>query len=380
MNLTPRGAALLGGSLALTVAGILKIDGALIAIGLAGIILLILTILLGRWNIAWLEGEIEAPSRVFADKAFDFRLRLWNRRNFFDAHAVEMRLLLSEKADIRSHAKWTAARSNSEVKLRGSIPTRGAVSRHGFELQSSFPLGLLKHQRRTMIRKEMLVFPKALLPKEFFANGEFDNSWHGEGLQSGDSSGEPRGLRPFQPGDPAKNIHWPATMRALARGRMPRVRETDPPGLRPRRAIVLFHSYGTDGTLIRTDHFERALSLLCGTLQHLRRIGVPATLEADFLSWKKQPTFQNSTWRETLTLLARAERVGDTEAHNLTAMIEATAPGDALLIVSDMPPEAWNQVVPGRSVVTVDVRQHRFANKNLNFRKIPDRRNASAAS
>lgn len=369
MTLTPRGAALLGGSVALTVAGVLKIDGELIAIGLAGLILMILTVVLGRWNIAQLAGEIEAPERVFADKAFDFRLHLLNQRNFFDAHGVEMQLLLSKKADIRSHARWTAARSSSTVKLRGSIPTRGAVSQHGFSLQSSFPLGLLKHQRKTSIRKEMLVFPKALLPKEFFANGEFDDAWHGEGLQSGDSPGEPRGLRPFRPGDPAKNIHWPATMRAFSRGRAPRVRETDPPGLRPRRATVLFHSYGTDGALIRTDHFERALSLLCGTLQHLRRIGVPASLSADFLSWKTQATFQNSAWRETLTILARAERSMDTEAHDLVAAIAATPSDEALLIVSDMPPEAWSQVIVGKSAVIVDVRQHRFANKNLNFRK-----------
>ena len=329
MTLTPRGAALLGGSLALTVAGMLKIDGALIAIGLAGLILLILTILLGRCNLALLKGEIEAPARIFADQTFDFRLRLWNRKNFFDAHDVEIRLLLSEKADIRSHSKWTAARSHSEVKLRGSIPTRGAVSRHGLQLQSAFPLGLLKHRRKLMIHQEILVFPKALLPKEIFSDGKFDESWHGEGQQAGESPGEPRGLRPFQPGDAAKNIHWPATIRALARGRMPHVRETDPPGLRPRRATVLFHSYGTDGTLIRTDHFERALSLLCGTLQHLRRIGVPASLKADFLSWKKQSTFQNSAWRETLTLLARAKRAGDTEAHDLTAIIEAAPPEDS---------------------------------------------------
>ena len=104
-----------------------------------------------------------------------------------------------------------------------------------------------------MVQQEMLVFPKALVPKEFFSSGEFDDAWHGEGLQAGDSPGEPRGLRPARPGDPAKNIHWPATMRAFARGRAPRIREMDPPGLRPRRATVLFHSFGTDGTLIRTD-------------------------------------------------------------------------------------------------------------------------------
>jgi hypothetical protein len=38
MSLTPRGAALLGGAIALLVIGILKIDGALISIGAAGLL------------------------------------------------------------------------------------------------------------------------------------------------------------------------------------------------------------------------------------------------------------------------------------------------------------------------------------------------------
>lgn len=382
MSLTPRGASLLGGALALMVTGLLVIDGAMMAIGLGGLILLFLTIILGRWNLSRLEGEIEAPERVFADQNFDFRLHLRNRRDLFDAHGIEMRLFLSEKADIHSHAKWTAARSSSTVKLRGSIPTRGAVPKHRLLLTSVFPLGLLRHQKRTVIPKEMLVFPKVLLPKEFFVAGEFDDAWNGGGLQSGDSPGEPRGLRPFRSGDPGKHIHWPATMRALARGRLPRVRETDPPGLRPRRATVIFHSFGSDGTLIRTDHFERALSLLCGTLQHLRRIGVPATLCADFEAWRSQQTFQNAAWSETLTLLARAERAQDTEAHDLRAFVEAAPADNATLILSDMPPESWISTLPDRATLVIDVRQHRFANKNLNFRKIaelPPPRNVDAA-
>jgi uncharacterized protein (DUF58 family) len=88
-------------------------------------------------------------------------------------------------------------------------------------------------------------------------------------------------------GDRAKLIHWPATIRSQARGRSPRVREYDPPGLRPHHTVVIFHSFGTDHTLIRTDLFERSLSLACGTLRHLRGIGVPSNLRADFLSLEK---------------------------------------------------------------------------------------------
>ncbi|MDB4294611.1 hypothetical protein N9908_00035 [Akkermansiaceae bacterium] len=370
MSLTPRGAALLGGAIALLVIGVFRIDGALISIGVAGLLLMLVVMIMGRWNLAKLQVVIQAPARVFADTSFDFRLTLVNGRSLLDAHGIQMRLAVSERAQIHSHARWTAARSSATSKLRGSIPSRGAVSKHPCRLSSTFPLGVLEHRKQTMVQQEMLVFPKALVPKEFFSSGEFDDAWHGEGLQAGDSPGEPRGLRPARPGDPAKNIHWPATMRAFARGRAPRIREMDPPGLRPRRATVLFHSFGTDGTLIRTDYFERALSLLCGTLRHLRAIGIPASLSADFIGWKTMPTFQTDAWREALTTLARAERTADTEAHDLTAAIQAGPEGDALIIISDMQPDAWQQVLRERNALLIDVRQHKYGKKALSFRKM----------
>lgn len=218
-----------------------------------------------------------------------------------------------------------------------------------------------------MIDQEILVFPKPLVPVEFFASGEFDDAWNGEGFQSGDAPGEPRGLRPFRPGDQAKRLHWPATIRSLARGRGPRVREYDPPGLRPRQATVIFHSFGTDNTLIRTDLFERALSLACGTLRHLRGIGVPATLRADFLSWKPRQTFQSEAWSETLAILARANRSEGTEAHDLIAEIESIPQQEALVIISDMPPDAWRHILPNRKALIVDIHQHTYKKRGMKF-------------
>lgn len=369
MSLTPRGAALLGGAIALLVVGILKIDGALISIGAAGLLLFLVALFVGRWNLSNLKIVIQTPARVFADTNFDFRLTLVNKRALLDAHGINMRLALSGRAQINSHSRWTAARSSATSKLRGSISSRGAVSKHPCRLSSTFPLGILEHRYQTIVCQEMLVFPKAILPKEFFSSGEFDDAWHGEGLQAGDSPGEPRGLRPARPGDPAKNIHWPATMRALARGRAPRVREMDPPGLRPRRATVIFHSFGSDGTLIRTDYFERALSLLCGTLRHLRSIGIPTSLSADFITWKTIHTFQSYAWREALTTLARAERTGDTEAHDLIAAIHEAPGEDALIIISDMQLEAWQHVILGKSALIIDIRQHKYGKRDLKFRK-----------
>ncbi len=374
MSMNPRGAAFLGAAVALTVAGLLLIDGVLISLGAAGFLLIAMVFLFGRWNLTKIDLQLTAPGRVFADTPFHLRLTQQNRRNLFDAYGIDLELRLSKAAKIHSHAPWTAARSSSTSKLRGSISKRGAVSQHPCDLGSSFPLGLFHFTKKTSVSQEILVFPKPLVPKEFFASGEFDDASDGAGSQAGDAPGEPRGLRPYRPGDRAKQIHWPTTIRSIARGRSPRVREYDPPGLRPRQATVIFHSFGTDHTLIRTDLFERALSLVCGTLRHLRGIGVPTTLRADFLSWKPQPTFQSDTWSQTLTLLARAQRAPDTEAHDLVAEIDALPPEQSLVIISDMPTDAWRHILPDRKLLVIDIRQHRHGKKNMSF--LPKRKTA----
>ena len=357
--------------MALFSAGILRIDGPLISLGLVGLIVLAIVFVIGRWNLSNLKLHLQAPARVFADTPMDLRLSLENHRSLFDTYEINLQLDLSSGTRIHTHVKWAAAGSSAISKLRGSIPNRGAVSNPPCLLSSGFPLNIFTYQKRITISLEILVFPLALLPREFFACGEFDDAWHGEGFQTGNAPGEPRGLRPFRPGDPAKRLHWPATIRSLARGRAPRVREFDPPGIRPRKATVIFHSFGTDGALIRTDLFERALSLLCGTLRHLRSIGVPTTFTSDFLAWKSLPSFQTSAWSEALTVLACAKRAGDTEAHNLVATILETPPEDALVVISDMPPAAWSHILPNRKVLIVDIQQHNCGKRDMNFKITP---------
>lgn len=351
----------------MTVAGLLRIDGVLISLGVAGVLLALIVLIVGKWNLRGIHLQLTAPRRVFADTPFDLRMTQFNRRRLFDACSTDLELRLSKSVKIDTHSSWVPAGSSSTSKLRGTVPARGAISRHPCLLKSTFPLGLFRFSRKMLVEHEILIFPKPIVPREFFATGEFDDAWNGEGYQAGDAPGEPRGLRPYQPGDRAKQIHWPSTIRSIARGRNPRVREYDPPGLRPTQAVVIYHSFGTDNTLIRTDLFERSLSLVCGTLRHLRGIGVPTNLRADFHSWKPLTTFNSESWSEALTLLARANRSENTEAHDVIAEIEATPPGHALVIISDMPPGSWQHILPKRRMLIVDIRQHRYQKKGLSF-------------
>ena len=365
MTLTPRGAVFLGVSLTIVVAGFLRIDGVLMTLGGTGLLFACFSLLVGRWNLAGLSLSLSGPPRVFAGTPVDIHLTLLNQKNLFGTCHLDLDLHLCESVMLSACAPWTAARSSSSIKLGGSIPRRGTATTHPCIVTSTFPLCLFRFRKAITLRHDILVFPRAIVPREFFASGQFEDSWDGRGDQPGPPPGEPRGLRPHQPGDRAKQIHWPATLRALARGRKPRVREYDPPGLRPRRAAVLFHSFGTDHTLIRTDLYERALALACGSLRHLRRNGIPTNLVADFLSWRPCPTFQPEDWSGALTQLAHARRANHTEAHDLLAEIEKTPPEVALIIISDMPLPSWAHIVPDRPLLLIDIRQHRFGKKSL---------------
>ncbi len=363
--LTPRGAILLGASLALVTLGLVRIDGVLITLGSSGVILLIGAFLLSRWNLRRLVVNLRAPARVFADTPFNLRITLDNRRALLDAFGLKIDLKLSGQADIHTYAPWTAASSTSEIRLRGSIPGRSALEEHPYTLESVTPLGLFHVKASGVARHEILVFPRPLTPKELSTHGALHDASLLPGTSPGQSPGEPRGVRPWQPGDPAKHIHWPASARSLSRRRGLRIRENDPPGFYPRHCTVLFHSFGMSGELIRADRFEWALSLTCGTLRYLREHGIPTTFLADFNEWSSLTLTSRHSFPDLLVVLARATRRNDTEAHNLLPVIDRIPVDHSLILISDMPPQAWEPALPRRPALVIDVRQHRYGSKKL---------------
>ena len=359
--LTIRGSVLLAGSIVLLTVGMVMVDGVLTALGLSGLLVLGGALILSRRNLKRLEVRLRAPTRVYAETAFDLQLALANERPVLDAFRVHLELELAKRARLQSEARWTACRSTSTVRLRGSIPRRGAVADHDFTLRSSFPLDLVQATTSGSTKHEILVYPRPITPREFFTHGALHDSSLLPGMTSGNAPGEPRGIRPWQPGDPAKLIHWPASARSLSRRQGLRIRDNDPPGFHPQSCTILFHSYGTTGELIREDRFERALSLTCGALHYLRQHGIPTILVADFLEWKPLAGQSRGGFAETLAGLARARRAKDTEAHNLQAALEAVPAQHSLILISDMPPHAWESALPDRPALVVDIRQHRRA-------------------
>jgi uncharacterized protein (DUF58 family) len=365
---TPQAAILIGTSLALITAGLVRIDGVLITLGVSGLHLLIGAFLLGRRNLRRLALTLRAPARLYADTPFDLRVTLHNNRTLLDAFHIDIALHLSQQAHIDTTAPWTS--SSSTVKLTGSIPGRGSVIEHPFTLRSTFPLDLFRHEASGTASHEILIYPRPLLPKEFFTHGALHDSSLLPGVTPGSAPGEPRGIRPWQPGDPAKHIHWPASARSMSRLRGLRIRENDPPGFHPQHCTLLFHSFGTSGELIRADRFERALSLACGSLRYLRDHGIPTTLLADFLHWEPLPVTTRAGMANALVALTRAQRHAGTEAHDLLHAIDKVPPEHSLLLLSDMPTSSWSDILPNRPAIPINITQHHYGHKQLNREQI----------
>jgi uncharacterized protein (DUF58 family) len=224
-------------------------------------------------------------------------------------------------------------------------------------VSSGFPLGLLMFRNKFRVSAEIGVVPFGKVPRELVSSGFLlDGIPLGGSMQFG-GVGEWKGLREWRSGDAVRKIAWAASMRSRASGGNLLVAHEEPPGSRAERCVVLFHSYGSDRNLIRPDRFERAVSLLCGTVGSLISSGIPVRVLADFWNWEEVEV--NS--RRGLALLKEglmlAKRADWTEAHDLSGAFSRVDSRECLIILSDMPTGAWKALVPDSVLdpVVVDI-------------------------
>ncbi len=341
-----RGAVLGGAGATMLTAGLWRVDGVLAALGVGVLALLVLAWLLGRLNLARLEATLDAPPSVPAGVMFPALLTIHNRRGWWDSFALKLELELPGKARAAGHARWVPARTAADLDLRVAVPHRAHATVHPVRVVSSFPMGLFEMRRTLVAAHELLVFPRPISPRGLRALGVLMDAAPHDGASAGEAAGEPRGLRPWQPGDPMRRIDWPASVRAWSRGSGLIVREADPPGFHPRRCMVLFHSFGADGSLIRPDRFEHALSLASGTIRHLHGLGIPVRLVTDFDGWTEHPAATRAQLTACQEVLAKAVRARGTEAHDLHAAASRVWDDEVLVALSDMPSAVWRGALP----------------------------------
>lgn len=368
-RITGRGVAVLCVSCLLLGVGLLLAEGASMTLGICGLLLVLACLGLAPRNLRDLELRVDMPTCFFAARRVGVVMELANRRRVLHARDIGITARFAHGVECRGHARWTAARSRSLVRERLSIPDRAVSPEVDYELHSRFPLGFFEVRQASRAPCPMLVYPRRILPREFQLGGALADPHPASGAGAGDGSGEPRGIRPYQPGDRAARIHPFASAHAMARGLGLQVRATDPPGLHPARCRILFHSLTRKGEVIRWDRFERALSLTAGTLALFQSNQTQATLQADFNDWADCPVASRAQFLQCLALLARARRAKDTKPRELAEMLQRVPAGERLVILSDTPPEHWQELLPAarRDAIVIDIRQVRFRRRAMNL-------------
>ncbi|MEM9237146.1 MAG: DUF58 domain-containing protein [Verrucomicrobiota bacterium] len=351
-----RGSVLLGTAVALGAAGLLKVDGVLLALGASAGILLLLCLGLGCLNLRMLQLGFELPKVVQAGDPVRMRLSVANPRRLLDGFGLELEMEVPGGLVQDCQVPWVPAASSADAELRVVIPGRGHGTSVHCELRSRFPLGLFRISDEREIEHPLLVLPRPMVPSEMQSLGRSVESEPERSVVFSEAMGEPRGLREYRAGDAAKVIAWPASLRSHARGGGLLVRELDPPGFHPQRVVILFHSYATDGALIRPDRFERALSLTWGAMRHFQSRGVPLRLLADFEEWVPRRVATRRQLGQAGEVLARTMRSRGTEEHELHGRLLDLDRDEALVVVSDMPALTWKGLLADRrGAVVVDV-------------------------
>jgi len=357
---TRSGLVLAGIGGALFAVGMWRVDGVMASMGLAAGVLLAVVRWIGPNNLKGLDVGYRGPRRVEAGKGFEAKVELSNGRSFFDGFWIEFGVRLMEEKDVSGRVTWIGGGGSVSLVRRVSLKNRGLFCAQIGWVRSSFPLGLMSFHRSLKIEAETGVLPLIKVPEEIRFSGFLQDGppLGGSGQLGG--VGEWKGLVEWRGGDSVKKIAWSASLKSEMSGGGLLVRQHEPPGSQAEACVVVFHSYGGDGNLIRPDRFEKSLSLLSGVLGCLQGWGMPVRLFADFRNWEPleiKNKRQLVGLREELILV---ERASWTEAHDLLEAFGGVDDGECLVVLSDMPARSWTALIPSMPLppVIIDIEKY----------------------
>ena len=330
------------------------------AMGLAVVALFGVAFALGWMNLRSLALAYSGPRRVEAGKSFSGKVTLTNGSVFFDSLWIEFGVDRMGEAVVSGKLFWIAGRSVAEVEGRSVLRTRGLRNEQRGWVRSGFPLGLMSFSKCLPVQAEIGVLTKPIVPRALTLRGYLLDGAPLRGSKHFGGIGEWKGLRERRGGDGLRRIAWAASLRSEAAGGVLLVREDEPPGSQAEGCLVVFHSYGGAGDLIRPDRFEKALSLLCGAMGNLIGFGMPVRWIADFNGWEEGVVKTRRQLAGVGEGLLTVKRASGTEAHDLIAALARAHDHECVVVVSDMPRSGWEGFVPDGAIapVLVDIREY----------------------
>ncbi len=192
---------------------------------------------LGLKNLWAVTGEVDGPWISEEGRPLAIRVRLENPGARTCYH---VRLRIDAEGMTEAPLAEVGAlppRSVVPVEARARVPGRGVYPVARYRVESPFPIGFMRTERRYALARpeELTVLPR-LLPVDFREAFGSDQTLDNEDLLVHGAAGGStfHGVRPYLFGDPLKHVHWKASARV---GR-PLVKEFQRP-LQARYYLVL---------------------------------------------------------------------------------------------------------------------------------------------
>lgn len=352
VSFRPAGVGVLTLALFLLLLGVTKVNGACMAVGLAVGLVFWVVYWLARRNLVGLEVGMEPVGGVCAGVLAGLRLRIAAEQRIADGVDVHVSVRVAGQREVVMEVASVAAGGVEEAEVQVVLPTRGRFGEHPARLRSAFPFGWFEVERWSVVRAPVEVRPRVLSLRQLGDGGDGLELRGALDAVMGnlDAGGDWRGLRCWRAGDSMKKIAWPATLRQPPRGVGMEwlVREEDPPRPEWGGCLVVFHSWGDRGGLIRMDRFERALSMLLGAVMAVRRMGMRCRWSADFTAWSVAGVDRVGEWNELVSTLVGCERQAGTTWDGVAKAINRASERELVLVISDVPLELWQERLPRR--------------------------------
>ncbi len=350
-RLSNRGIVLLAVSVFTILAGSYLQEPVATQLGWFGLALVVLSFVLCWLNVQRLEIVRLSPPHTHAMEDFRIELVVTNKKPWLDSFSLELEDTLLPFTNRGLLARWIRAGGHCRMAFTSRLVKRGILEHASVNLTSAFPFGLWQITERRRLHTRIVVYPRAVTPRRLDHHYESDYlEGVTEGLLTRDVSGDLHGIREFQPGDPLKSIHWPAT----ARSNRLMIREFDQP--MPEKYSIVFHSYCPERSLIWPEAFETSMELLAGLLYHCARKEVPIDFTASFNGWRTVQVADPRDLNGPLTILAKAVHQPEKTLNRLTRCL-STLPGQhSLFVFSETPVKLWAHKLPAltRPVTCLD--------------------------
>lgn len=342
VSFTPFGVFFLVSVLLLLFLGAAAASGAVLLLGVIGLILVGVARFQAGRNLADIRVERFLPERVATGDSFLAEVRLSNDKPRGTVREIELhdRMVASSSCQVFFGAVARGSRVPGEYAAR--VFQRGRYTGRQFTLRSTWPLGIFRAERggRFDSRRDMVVIPRPIFPDELrlISRGSgSDNSWTSGRIT--DLNEEFRTLRSYQPGDSAKLIHWPKTSRAGCLI----VRENEPP-LPPERQFGLWlHQFHPDGRMVQPRHFETLLRMACGLLIWMRQGDAAVKVRIDFLECRRLQIPGDADFSDVLDSLALAKSRPVSERSTFSRGLDWFSGCDRIFVVGDSPRREWEE-------------------------------------